>query len=190
MFENLGKFIGATIEESHPCNLVGYEELCNKLDANYEDFGRSMAKVACNLFTYFGKGSTAPALHMSMLAHADEWVPEYNEHVQTAIDSMVKTASKNELVKQAITSWDWGAVEDAATLYALLAGAGIATGGLGGAAYWGLNRLQEQDKLENEELRARIEAYNQLVDEMETDLQSKYKYDEQEQQPEQQEFQF
>jgi hypothetical protein len=177
MLKEFGQFVGATKLRSNPNNLEFYKTACETLDDNFDELGKTIAKGAYHAFCVFGKQASAAALHMKQLSEQEVWYPEFNEPVHTVLETISNYHQSNpQLQKKAFLDWfPGGTIGD---IGGLALASALLTGGIGGTALWGINRDTAEEEEDMEEMRARITAYNELVDRMESDLSEKYKYNE------------
>lgn len=136
-------------------------------------FGKTMAKMAANLFSGLNKRDSFAYSFYNELSSADTWHAEFNPAIDIVVESLTDTTALEK--KASIAAQLGGAFNllGSAGQGALLAA--LLTGGVVGGGAWLLNRDVSQDSIENEIIKGKIREYERMSKQIEQKLSNKYK---------------
>jgi hypothetical protein len=189
-FFNLGVKLASVARSRDPQSLVTISGLVSTIDnpkeANYGYTQKFVCKVAADAFAESGRKSEVEYHVFDKLAGVPVWFPEFDTYsdaafaalgkVATEYENQIKEASSEEVVKQSnnfLTGLLTTAGKATPDVVKNLAGAGAIGGGVLGGLYWLLNRHSEEDEDEAEVIKAKIDYYNKISDEIKSQLGTK-----------------
>lgn len=182
----LGAKLAAVALNRDPQNLVTLSGLVSTIDntkeANYGFIQKFVCKVASDAFAEAGRKHEIEYHILEKLASVPVWYPEFDTYsnavfaslgkIATDHENQIKEATHETIVKQAgflpnLLSMAGKATPDIVKTFA---GAGAIGGGLTGGLYWLLNRHAQEDEDEAEVIKAKIDYYNKISDEIKRQL--------------------
>lgn len=187
-FFNLGAKIAATAFNKSAADLTLIDGFVSGLDdtsnPNYGTLQQMVCKIASDAFDEAGR-KDEPLYHVyDGLTKASTWFKEFDIFSDAALRAMGKlafethnlndTQVKDDVVKQArnlLPNLINIAGSTTPELVKATAGAGVIGGGLLGGLYWLLNRHSNEDENKAEAIKAKINYYNKLSDEIKKQLQ-------------------
>jgi len=186
-FFNLGVKLAASARGRDPQNLVTISGLVSTIDnpkeANYGFVQKIMCKVAAHAFEEAGRKNEIEYHIFEKLAHTAMWYPELDKYSNAALSALgkialeheqqIKEASNEEITKQAqnlLPGLLAMAGKSTPEVIKAVAGAGALGGGVTGGLYWLLNRHAQEDEDEAEVIKAKIDYYNKISDEIKRQL--------------------
>lgn len=186
---NLGIKLGAAAGGITPdqlptlCGVV--EESENVNNVNYGNLQRVVCKHAAVAFEKSGQQNDWCYHLFTKLAESRDWYPELDGFSDAVICAMGKVHQEgiaqeiekagDEIVKRAsgfVGTLPGKAVALAPDALKTFAGLGVLGGAGLGSLYWLLNRHGQEDDTKNEELKAKIDYYNKLTNEVKAELQN------------------
>lgn len=188
-FFNLGVKLAAAVRNRDSHNIISLTGLTSTVDnpkeANYGYLQKFVCKVAADAFSEAGRKTDMEYHIFEKLARAPIWYPEFDLFSNAAFSALgkiadayeqeTKQANNDAIVKQAnpiaglLTAFGKSTPEMMATA----AGAGALGGGITGGLYWLLNRHSQEDEDEAEVMKAKINYYNKISDEIKRQLGTK-----------------
>jgi hypothetical protein len=189
-FFNLGVKLASSARGRDPQSLVAIAGLVSTIDnpkeANYGFIQKFVCKIAADAFSEAGRKNEVEYHIFEKLAHTSIWYPEFDVYSDAAFASIgklatehehqIKEASSEELVKQAqnfLPNLISMAGRSTPDIIKSLAAAGALGGGITGGLYWLLNRHSQEDEDEAEVVKAKIDYYNKISDEIKKQLGTK-----------------
>ena len=189
-FFNLGVKLASVARGRDPQSLVAISGLVSTIDntkeANYGFIQKFVCKIAADAFEESGRKTEIEYHIFEMLANTAVWYPEFNSFSDAAFTAFGKAATEYEqnnkeghnedLVKKAsalIPGLLSTAGKATPEIVKGFAGAGALGGGIAGGLYWLLNRHSEEDEDEAEVIKAKIDYYNKISDEIKRQLGTK-----------------
>lgn len=189
-FFNLGVKLAAAVRNRDTQNIVSLSGLTSTVDnpkeANYGYVQKFVCKVAADAFAEAGRKAEMEYHIFEKLASAPVWHPQFDNYSNAALIALGKVAMEHEQQeKEAATE---AITKEAATLLPNLismtgkstpdivkglAAAGALGGGITGGLYWLLNRHSQEDEDEAEVIKAKIDYYNKISDEIKRQLGTK-----------------
>jgi hypothetical protein len=186
-FFNLGVKLAAAARGRDPQNLVTISGLVSTIDnpkeANYGFVQKIMCKVAAQAFEEAGRKNEMEYHIFDKLAHTSAWYPEFDTYSNAALfalgkivtekEQQIKEASNEEITKQAqnlLPGLIAMSAKSAPEAVKVIAGAGALGGGITGGLYWLLNRHAQEDEDEAEVIKAKVDYYNKISDEIKRQL--------------------
>jgi len=189
-FFNLGVKLAAAANDRDPQSLVTLAGMVSTIDnpkeANYGYLQKFVCKIASDAFSEAGRKNEFEYHIFNKLASTPVWFKEFDTYSDAALTALGKIAMEYEqLNKEASTD---AVVKEAQNLLPnILATAGRATpevlrsiaaagalgGGITGGLYWLLNRHSQEDEDEAEVIKAKIDYYNKISDEIKRQLGTK-----------------
>jgi hypothetical protein len=189
-FFNLGAKMASIALDRDPQNLVTISGLVSAIDnpkeANYGFVQKFVCKVAADAFSEAGRKTEFEYHIFDKLANTVVWYPEFDSYSNAALSALgkvameyeeqIKEASNEAIVKEA-SNFLPGLVAMAGKstpdVIKTLAGAGALGGSITGGLYWLLNRHSQEDEDEAEVIKAKIDYYNKISDEIKKQLGTK-----------------
>lgn len=189
-FFKIGVNLAASARNRDPQSLVSLTGLTATLDnpkeANYGFVQKFVCKIAADAFAEAGRKHEIEYHVFEKLALAPVWYSQFDNYSDAALITLGKIAmeyeeKKKEAATEAIT-------KEAATflpnlismtgkstpdIVRGLAAAGAIGGGITGGLYWLLNRHSQEDEDEAEVIKAKIDYYNKISDEIKRQLGTK-----------------
>ena len=145
-----------------------------KVASRSDKIGRCIANASADILTFCGRGDTAPAHHLRMVAKSSAWYPQFDEAVNLCVKAAMAVQT---FQKQALHSGDLvggaGSVLQGLGYGSLIAGTGL------GSLSWLLSRHASQDEANIEAMKRQRDYYNQLSSEIEDSMRRKYQYEQQ-----------
>ncbi len=189
-FFNLGVKMASAARGRDPQSLVTISGLISTVDnpkeANYGFIQKFVCKVAADAFSEAGRKNEMEYHVFEKLANTTIWYPEFDSYsnavfaalgsIATEHEQQVKEASAETVVKQAQTllpNLISMAGKSTPDVIKGLAAAGALGGGITGGLYWLLNRHANEDEDEAEVVKAKIDYYNKISDEIKRQLGTK-----------------
>jgi hypothetical protein len=189
-FFNLGAKLASVALSRDPQSLVTISGLVSTVDDpkedNYGFIQKFVCKVASDAFDEAGRKNEIEYHVFEKLANSPDWYPEFDDYsnaalaalgkVTTDYEQQIKEASNEEVVKQSnniLTGLVTAAGRSTPEVVKNLAGAGALGGGIAGGLYWLLNRHSEEDEDDAEVIKAKIDYYNKISDEIKRQLGTK-----------------
>jgi hypothetical protein len=189
-FFNLGVKLASTGLGRDPQSLLTISGLVSTIDnteeANYGFLQKFTCKVAADAFAEAGRKTEIEYHIFEKLSHAPIWYPQFDTYsdaafaalgkVATDYEQQRKDAANTQVVKQAqnlLPGLLAMAGRTTPDVVKALAGAGALGGGITGGLYWLLNRHSQEDEDEAEAVKAKIEYYNKISDEIKNQLGTK-----------------
>jgi len=189
-FFNLGVKMASAARGRDPQSLVTISGLLSTIDnpkeANYGFIQKFVCKVAADAFSEAGRKNEMEYHVFEKLANTTIWYPEFDSYsnavfaalgaIATEHEQQVKEASSETVVKQAQTllpNLISMAGKSTPDVIKGLAAAGALGGGITGGLYWLLNRHANEDEDEAEVVKAKIDYYNKISDEIKRQLGTK-----------------
>jgi len=189
-FFNLGVKLASAARGRDPQSLVTISGLISTVDnykeTNYGFIQKFACKIAADAFAEAGRKNEIEYHIFEKLAHTPSWHPEFDAYSDAALVSLgkiadeyeqqIKEASNATIVKQAasfLPSLLTTAGKVTPDVVRAAAGLGVAGGGIAGGLYWLLNRHSEEDEDEAEVVKAKIDYYNKISDEIKRQLGTK-----------------
>lgn len=189
-FFNLGAKLASTALGRDPQSLVTISGLVSTIDnpkeANYGFVQKFVCKVAADAFAEAGRKSELEFHIFEKLAHTPVWYAEFDAYSDAALmaigkiaaenEQQIKEASSEEIVKQAnnlLPNLVSMAGKSTPDIVKSIATAGAVGGGITGGLYWLLNRHSQEDEDEAEVVKAKIDYYNKISDEIKRQLGTK-----------------
>ena len=189
-FFNLGAKLASVALSRDPQSLVTVGGLISTVDnAKEADYGfiqKFVCKVASDAFAEAGRKNEIEYHVFDKLATTPIWYPEFDSYSDAAFaalgkvaneyEQQIKEASNEEVVKQSnniLTGLLTTAGKAAPEAIKTFAGAGALGGGIAGGLYWLLNRHSAEDEDEAEVIKAKIDYYNKISDEIKRQLGTK-----------------
>lgn len=189
-FFNLGVKLAAAARNRDSNNIVALSGFVSTIDnpkeANYGFTQKFVCKVAADAFAEAGRKNEMEYHIFEKLAQAAVWHPEFDRYSDAAFAALGKIAFEQEtqakeakadlLVKQAknflpeLLSMAGSSTPD---IIKAMAAAGALGGGVTGGLYWLLNRHAQEDEDEAEQIKAKINYYNKISDEIKNQLGTK-----------------
>lgn len=188
-FFNLGVKLGAFNQGVDASDLPTVEGLVRTIEdpsePGYGDLQRLMCKYAAQAFEEAGKGDTWACQFFHSLSKAANWYPEL-EMFSDAVIKAAGTVYKEALIDQADRTGDsivknaagflpnaaGKAVAMAPGALKAFAGAGVAGGAGLGALWWLMNRHSQEDENSIEALKAKLDFYDKLTNEIQNEVKS------------------
>ena len=189
-FFNLGVKLASAARGRDPQSLVTISGLVYTVDnykeTNYGFIQKFACKIAADAFAEAGRKNEMEYHIFEKLAHTPFWHPEFDAYSDAALASLgkiadeyeqqIKEASNDTIVKQAanfLPSLLTTAGKVTPDVVRAIAGVGAVGGGITGGLYWLLNRHSEEDEDEAEVVKAKIDYYNKISDEIKRQLGTK-----------------
>jgi hypothetical protein len=189
-FFNLGVKLASAARGRDPQSLVTISGLVSTVDnykeTNYGFIQKFACKIAADAFAEAGRKNEIEYHIFEKLARTPSWYPELDAYSDAALASLgkiadeyeqqIKEASNDTIVKQAtnfLPSILTTAGKVTPELVRAVAGLGVAGGGIAGGLYWLMNRHSEEDEDEAEVVKAKIDYYNKISDEIKRQLGTK-----------------
>ncbi|MFN5249781.1 MAG: hypothetical protein ACK5DE_01935 [Bacteroidota bacterium] len=189
-FFNLGVKLAASVRNRDPQSLVSLSGLTSTLDnpkeANYGFVQKFVCKVAADAFAEAGRKHEIEYHVFEKLALAPVWHSQFDNYSDAALIALGKIAMEyEEQEKEATTE---AVTKEASTflpnLIAMtgkstpdivkgLAAMGALGGSVTGGLYWLLNRHSQEDEDDAEVIKAKIDYYNKVSDEIKRQLGTK-----------------
>jgi hypothetical protein len=189
-FFNLGVKLASAARGRDPQSLVTISGLVSTIDnykeTNYGFIQKFACKIAADAFAEAGRKTEIEYHIFEKLAHTPSWYPEFDAYSDAALASLgkiadeyeqqIKEASNDTIVKQAASFLPnilTTAGKVTPEVVRAIAGVGAVGGGITGGLYWLLNRHAEEDEDEAEVVKAKIDYYNKISDEIKRQLGTK-----------------
>jgi hypothetical protein len=189
-FFNLGAKLASATLGRDPQSLVTISGLVSTIDnpkeENYGFVQKLVCKVAADAFSEAGRKAEIEYHIFEKLAHTANWYPEFDAYSDAALmalgkvavehEQQIKEASTEEIVKQAnniLPNLVSMAGKSTPDVIKSIATAGALGGGITGGLYWLLNRHSQEDEDEAEVVKAKIDYYNKISDEIKRQLGTK-----------------
>lgn len=186
-FFNLGAKLASVALSRDPQSLVTIGGLVSTVDnpkeANYGFIQKFVCKVASDAFEESGRKNELEYHVFDKLANTPVWFPEFDNYSNAALaaigkvatehEQQIKDASNDEVVKQSnnmLAGLLASAGKATPDVVKNVAGAGAVGGGIAGGLYWLLNRHSAEDEDEAEVIKAKIDYYNKISDEIKRQL--------------------
>lgn len=189
-FFNLGVKLAAAAHGRDSNNIVALSGLVSTVDnpkeTNYGFIQKFVCKVAADAFAEAGRKNEMEYHVFEKLATTPVWYSEFDNYSDAAFaalglvafehEQLNKEASRDDLVKQAknflpnLISMAGSSTPD---VIKAMAAAGALGGGITGGLYWLLNRHSQEDEDEAEQIKAKIDYYNKISDEIKRQLGTK-----------------
>jgi hypothetical protein len=186
-FFNLGAKLASVALERDPQSLVTMVGMLSTVDnpkeANYGFIQKFVCKVAADAFAETGRKHEMEYHIFEKLATAPVWHPQFDNfsnsvfaalgQVAAEYEQQTKEANTEAIVKQArnflpdLISMTGKSTPD---IVKSLAAAGALGGGITGGLYWLLNRHSQEDEDEAEVIKAKIDYYNRISNEIKNQL--------------------
>lgn len=187
-FFNLGVKIAALVANKTPVELAAIDGFVSAVDdntnPNYGALQKLTCKFAADAFEEAGRKSDITYHVYDQLSKYATWYPALDTFSDAALKAIGKLSlecnkeaannEKNEIAKQAknllpeLISFGGESVPE---LVKNMASIGTLGGGLAGGLYWLLNRHSNEDEDKAEVIKAKINYYNKLSDEIKNQLQ-------------------
>lgn len=189
-FFNLGVKLAAAARNRDSQNIVSLSGLTSTIDnpkeANYGFVQKFVCKVAADAFAEAGRKNEIEYHVFEKLALAPVWHPQFDAYSDAALTALGKIATEYEqqmehastesIVKEAasfLPNLISTAGKSTPEIVKNLAAAGALGGGITGGLYWLLNRHSQEDEDEAEVIKAKIDYYNKISDEIKRQLGTK-----------------
>jgi hypothetical protein len=186
-FFNLGVKLAAAVNnktDKELCAISGYlDTIGNHKEANYGALQKMVCKIASDVFDEAGRKYDFEYHFLKELSKSANWLPELDKYSDAVLMALGKVATEYEVQKG--DDFKDGVVNKSASLLPKLIGMAGATtpelikamaaiGAAGGAAtgglYWLLNRDSQEDETESEAVKAKIDYYNRVSNEIKNQL--------------------
>lgn len=189
-FFNLGVKLAAAARNRDSHNIVSLSGLTSTIDnpkeANYGYVQKFVCKVAADAFAESGRKTEIEYHIFEKLASAPVWHPQFDNYSNAALAALGKMAieyeqQEKEATAEAITKEASTFLPNLISMTGKstpdivkgLAAAGALGGGITGGLYWLLNRHSQEDEDEAEVIKAKIDYYNKISDEIKRQLGTK-----------------
>jgi hypothetical protein len=189
-FFNLGVKLASAARGRDPQSLVAISGLVSTIDnpkeENYGFIQKFACKVAADAFAEAGRKTEFEYHIFEKLATASTWFPEFDSYSDAVLSALGKVAmdyeqqtkeASNEAIVKEASNFLPGLIAMAGKttpdVIKALAGAGALGGGITGGLYWLLNRHSQEDEDEAEVIKAKIDYYNKISDEIKKQLGTK-----------------
>lgn len=189
-FFNLGVKLAAAARNRDSHNIVALSGLTSTIDnpkeANYGYVQKFVCKVAADAFAESGRKTEIEYHIFEKLASAPVWHPQFDNYSNAALAALGKMAieyeqQEKEATAEAITKEASTFLPNLISMTGKstpdivkgLAAAGALGGGITGGLYWLLNRHSQEDEDEAEVIKAKIDYYNKISDEIKRQLGTK-----------------
>lgn len=186
-FFNLGVKIASAARGRDPQSLVTISGLVSTVDnpkeANYGFTQKFVCKVAADAFSEAGRKHEIEYHIFEKLASTPIWYPEFDTYSDAVFSALGAVATEHENTKkqadaEVIVKQAAGLLPQLITttgkstpdIIKSLAAAGALGGGITGGLYWLLNRHSQEDEDEAEVMKAKIDYYNKISDEIKSQL--------------------
>lgn len=186
-FFNLGVKLAAVTHNQAPENMVALDGFVSTV-GNYKEQGygnlqRMLCKIAADAFDEAGRKNDLTYHVYEKLSHTPEWYPVmdmYSDAAMVAIgkvaaeyEKSLSTESRDVLVKTATGLLPAMLIQGGKStpdIVKNLAGVGALGGGVAGGLYWLLNRHSNEDEDKAEAIKAKIDYYNRVSNEIKQQL--------------------
>lgn len=189
-FFNLGVKLAAAAHNRDSNNIVALSGFASTIDnakeANYGFIQKFACRVAADAFAEAGRKNEMEYHVYEKLASAPLWYAEFDRYSDAAFaalgavamehEQQVKEAKADALVKEAknflpnLISMAGSSTPD---IIKAMAAAGALGGSVTGGLYWLLNRHSQEDEDEAEQIKAKVNYYNKISDEIKRQLGTK-----------------
>lgn len=186
-FFNLGVKLAAAVNnktDKELCAVAGYvDTINNHKEANYGALQKMVCKIAADVFDEAGRKNEIEYHFLDRLSKAANWLPELDKYSDSVLMALGKIATEYEVQKG--SDFKDEVVSKSAGLLPKLIGVASATtpdlikayaalGTIGGAAtgglYWLLNRDTQEDESDSEAIKAKIDYYNRVSNEIKNQI--------------------
>ena len=186
-FFNLGVKLAAASYGKTDQEIVAVSSFVNTIsntkELGYGNMQKMICKIAATAFDEAGRKDDVCYHLFDKLASTDTWFPELDIFSDAAAVSFGKlamelndkaaadacatlTKSAQTLLPMALTSLG----KSAPDIMKTLAGVGTVGGGIAGGLYWLLNRHANEDEDKAEAIKAKVDYYNKISDEIKSQL--------------------
>jgi hypothetical protein len=186
-FFNLGVKLAASVNnktEKDLCAISGYlDTINNPKEANYGMLQKMVCKVAAEAFDEAGRKYEFEYHFLDRLSKTANWLPELDKYSDAVLLALGKMATeyekqngddlKNEVVsKSASFLPNLIGMAGASTpdIIKAMAAVGAIGGSATGGLYWLLNRDSQEDEDDSEAIKAKIDYYNRVSNEIKNQL--------------------
>jgi hypothetical protein len=189
-FFNLGAKIAAAAQGRSAQDIVVMQGMnatvSNPRENNYGYLQKCACRIAADAFAEAGRKAEFEYHIFEKLASTPQWFPEFENYADSVFKALGAIAREHEkrskelqadtVVKSASTLLpNLMSITGRTTpeLVKIMAGAGALGGGITGGLYWLLNRHSQEDEDQAEVIKAKIDYYNRLSNEIKRQLSNK-----------------
>lgn len=183
-FFNLGVKLAGALLGKNPQELTAVSgfvsTVSNSKEAAYGYLQKCACKIAADAFEEAGRKNELEYHIFEKLAKADQWYPEFENYSDAVFRALGTISLEHEkqsayMQNEALTKQAAGSIlpnllsitgRTTPEIVKIMAGAGALGGGITGGLYWLLNRHSQEDEDEAEVIKAKIDYYNRLSNEI------------------------